>query len=282
MTSMLERAAQWTRYLAYSVAALAVSTTGALAAQPEPWQLGFQKFVTPVGQQLNELHNWLLILIFAIAIFVLVLLAYVCVKFKASNNPTPSKTTHNTLIEVLWTAIPVLILVVVAIPSFKLLYYQDRAVDPDMTVKVIANQWYWRYEYPDQELGFDSVMIPDDEIGEGQIRTLSVDNNMVVPVGAKVQVLVTTEDVMHSFFVPSFGVQVYGTPGRVNETWVEITEPGVYYGQCNQICGLNHAFMPIVVEAMSKDDYAAWLKEAKEEHAMNDAPATKVASALTK
>ncbi|MEQ8586855.1 MAG: cytochrome c oxidase subunit II [Thalassobaculaceae bacterium] len=260
-----------------AVSILAVAAFDASAAQPEPWQLGLQEQVTPVGYDVNELHNILLVIITLISLFVLALLVYVCIRFKRSNNPTPTKTTHNTLLEVAWTGIPALILVVIAFYSFPLLYKQDKAVDPDMTVKVQAHQWYWNYEYPDEEIVFDSYLVPDDQIGPDQVRLLDVDNRMVVPVGKKVQVLVTTYDVMHSFFVPALAVQIYGTPGRVNETWFQVDKPGVYYGQCNQICGIDHSRMPIVVEAMEQEAYDAWLAEAKEQFAMNPG-ATKVAS----
>lgn len=242
----------------------------AWADRPHEWQLGMQESVTPTHDRLDDLHNLLLVIITLIAIFVLALLVYVCLRFRASKNPVPSKTSHNTLLEIVWTGVPVLILVVIAIPSFKLLYFADKAVEPDMTVKVQAHQWYWSYEYPDQQIAFDSNLIPESDLQEGQLRLLDVDNRLVVPVGKKVQVLVTTSDVMHSFFIPSFGVQIYGTPGRINETWFQVEKAGVYYGQCNQICGLNHSFMPIVVQAMEQAEYDAWLAQAKTKFAMDD------------
>lgn len=258
---------------------MAATSTGALADMPKPWQLGFQETVTPVGHQINFLHNILLVVITAISLFVLGLLVYVCVRFKRSANPTPTRTTHNTLLEVAWTGIPALILVFIGLFSFPLLYFQDRTTDPDMTVKVESHQWYWNYSYPDEQITFDSYLIPDEDIQPGQHRLLDVDNRMVVPVGAKVQILVNTYDVMHSFFVPALSVQVYGTPGRTNETWFQIEKAGVYYGQCNQICGIEHSRMPIVVEAMEQADYDAWLAEAKTKFAMNPTtPATKVAA----
>lgn len=270
MDRLLDTAARWARHLSLIVATLVASATVALAAEPQPWQLGFQPAASTSMERIDDLHNLLLVIITAITVFVLGLLVYVCVRFRASANPNPSKTSHNTLIEILWTAIPVAILVVIAVPSFLLLYYTDRAVDPDMTVKVTANQWYWNYEYLDEEIAFDSVMIAEEELQPGQRRLLEVDNRLVVPVGAKVQVLVTTADVMHSFYMPALGVQVYGTPGRTNETWFDVTKAGVYYGQCNQICGIDHSKMPIVVEAMEQEDYEAWLEVARANFAMND------------
>jgi cytochrome c oxidase subunit 2 len=260
-----------------AVAILAVAAFDASAAEPQPWQLGMQEYVTPFGHKLDQLHDILLVIITLISIFVLALLVYVCIRFKRSNNPNPSRTTHHTWLEVAWTGIPALILVFIGLYSFPLLYYGDKAVDPDMTVKVEAHQWYWNYTYPDEEIVFDSYLIPDEDLKEGQKRLLDVDNRLVVPVGAKVQVLVTTYDVMHSFFIPALAVQVYGTPGRINETWFQVEKAGVFYGQCNQICGIDHSRMPIVVEAMEQADYDAWLAKAKEEFAMNPT-ATKVAS----
>lgn len=239
-----------------------------------------QDGVTPTHDHLEWLHNILLVIITLITLFVLALLVYVCVRFRASRNPVPSRTSHNTWLEVAWTGLPVLILVVIAIPSFKLLYFADRAVDPDMTVKIQSHQWYWSYEYPDQQVAFDSNLIPEADLKEGQLRLLDVDNRLVVPVGKKVQILLTSSDVMHSFFIPSFGVQLYTTPGRVNETWFQVEKAGVYYGQCNQICGLNHAYMPIVVEAMEPAAYEAWLVQAKTKFAMDDSVAGRKLAAL--
>lgn len=273
MDRILGLAGSWARRMGWAAAMLAVTATTAMADRPREWQLGMQESVTPTHDRLDDLHNLLLVIITLITLFVLALLVYVCLRFRASRNPVPSKTSHHTWLEVAWTALPVVILVVIAIPSFQLLYFADRAVEPDMTVKVQAHQWYWSYEYPDQEIAFDSNLIPESELKTGQLRLLDVDNRLVVPVGKKVQVLVTTSDVMHSFFLPSFGVQIYGTPGRINETWFQVEKAGVYYGQCNQICGLNHAYMPIVVEAMEPARYDAWLAEAKTKFAMNDGTA---------
>ena len=255
------------------IAGLALPAGAQETRQPQPYQMHLQDPVSPVGVRIGEFHDYLLWIIFAIAIFVLLLLIYVCLKFRASANPNPSRTSHNTLIEILWTAVPVIILVVVAIPSFKNLYYLDRAVDPDMTIKVTGNQWYWSYEYPDQELGFDSYLVEEADLAEGQPRLLTVDNALVVPTGKKIQVLVTSNDVFHSFFVPSAVVQIYAIGGRTNETWMQFDKEGTFYGQCNQICGPRHAYMPIVVKAVSEEEYKAWLGKAKEKFAMSsDAP----------
>ena len=273
MDRILGIAVTWARRIGWAATGLVVTAGMAWADRPREWQLGMQDGVTPTQEKLAWLHDLLLVIITLITIFVLALLVYVCLRFRESRNPVPSKTSHNTLLEIAWTGIPVIILVVIAIPSFQLLYFADRAVEPDMTIKVQAHQWYWSYEYPDEAIVFDSNMVPESELKDGQLRLLDVDNRMVVPVGKKVQVLVTTADVMHSFFMPSFGVQIYGTPGRINETWFQVDKAGVYYGQCNQICGLNHAYMPIVVEALEPAAYDAWLADAKTKFASDDSAA---------
>jgi cytochrome c oxidase subunit II len=243
----------------------------AWAAQPIPWQLGMQPSATPVHEQLAYVHNiYLLPIIFAISLFVLGLLLYVMVRFHHTRNPVPTRTSHNALIEFLWTVIPVLILVVIAIPSFKLMYYMDGVPNADMTIKVTGNQWFWSYEYPDQGgLRFDSNLIEDKDLKPGQTRLLSVDNPLVVPVGATVRVQVTgiPEGVIHSWFIPSFGVQEYAVPGRLNESWFRVEQPGTYYGECNQICGVNHSRMPIEVKAVEKPAFDKWLGEAKKKFA---------------
>lgn len=248
---------------------LGIALAGAaFAAEPHPWQLGMQQPASIVKDSLHSFHDLLLWIITLITIFVSLLLIYTMVRFRASANPTPTRTSHNTLLEVAWTAIPVLILVVIAIPSFKLLYLGDRTPNPEMTIKVIGHQWYWSYEYPDHdELKFDSYMIPEEDIKEGQRRLLEVDNRVVVPANTNVRLLVAGSDVIHSFFIPSLGVQIYSMPGRLNEAWVNVDRPGVYYGQCNQICGVNHAYMPIAVEALSKEDFARWVEDAKKKFA---------------
>ena len=239
------------------------------AAQPEPWQIGLQPAAGSIAEKATSLHNLLLVIITAISVFVLALLVYVCFRFRAKSNPVPSKTSHNTVIEILWTVVPVLILVVIAVPSFRLLYYMDQTKDTEMVIKVTGNQWYWNYEYPDEQIGFDSYMIDETDLAEDEIRLLSVDNEMIVPAGTRIKLLVTGNDVMHSFFVPSLAVQIYSIAGRVNEAWIDVpNEPKTYYGQCNQICGVNHAYMPIVVKALPQDEYDAWLASAKEEYAL--------------
>ena len=257
------------------IGGLAVGGMAALPAAgwawgPENWQLGMQPPVTPVQEAINSLHNQLLIIIFAISAFVLGLLLYVMVRFRASRNPVPSRTAHNTVIEVLWTVVPVLILVIIAIPSFRLMYFMDRSENAEMTVRVVGHQWFWTYSYPEQDdLTFTSNLIPAGDLRPDQKRLLEVDNPLVVPVDTNIRVLVSGIDVMHSWFVPAFGIQFYAMPGRTNETWMRVQHPGVYYGQCNQICGINHAFMPIKVVAVPKPDYERWLVEAKQKFASN-------------
>ena len=244
----------------------------ALAQYVEPYQLGFQEPASPVAERLDEFHNMLLYLITFIVIFVFCLLAYVLIRFNAKANPTPSTTTHNTPLEITWTLIPTLILFAMAFPSLKLLYYMDRIEEPDMTLKVTGYQWYWGYEYPDHDdLSFLSYMIPDEEIdtSKGQIRNLSTDNVVVLPIDTNIQILITAgaTDVIHAFAVPAFGIKTDAVPGRLNETWVRITKPGTYYGQCSELCGAKHAFMPIEIKAVTKEEFEAWLVKAKEEHA---------------
>jgi cytochrome c oxidase subunit II len=241
------------------------------AAEPRPWQLGMQPPATVVEESLSAFHDALLIIIALITAFVLGLLAYVVMRFNHQRNPTPSRTTHNTVIEMLWTVVPVLILVIIAVPSFKLMYYMDRVPNPEMTIKVTGHQWYWSYEYPDQDgLSFDSNIIPDAELKPGQKRLLDVDNPLVVPANTTIRVQVTATDVIHSWFMPSFGVQQYAIIGRLNESWMKIEHEGTYYGQCNQICGVNHAFMPIKVVAVAKDAFPRWVEDAKKKFAHHD------------
>ncbi len=245
-----------------------VSAGSAVAAEPKPWQIGLQPAASPVMERIHDFHNLLLVIITLITLFVLALMVYVIVRFNEKSNPVPSKTTHHSVLEVIWTAVPVLILVAIAVPSFKLLYFMDRTQDAEMTLKVIGHQWYWSYEYPDHgNFTFDSNLVPEDELEEGQKRLLAVDNKVVLPVDTNVRLLLGSEDVMHNWAVPAFGVKLDTVPGRTNETWVRITGEGTYYGQCSELCGVNHGFMPIMVEAVSKDAFKAWVAKAKVEFA---------------
>ena len=247
---------------------LAVGSGEAGAAQPEPWQLGFQPAASPVMAQLDSLHDLLLWIITLVSIFVLGHLVYACLRFRASRSASPSRRTHHTLLEIAWTALPVLILVVIAIPSFKLLYFMDRVQEPEMTIKAVGHQWYWSYEYPDDgEFTFDAYLVADEDLQEGQPRLLATDNAVVLPVETDIRVLITATDVLHAWAVPAFGVKTDAVPGRVNETWVRIEEPGMYYGQCSELCGDFHGFMPIMVRAVSKEEFEAWTQQAQEQFA---------------
>ena len=242
----------------------------AYASEPKPWQMDLQEPAGIIATKATDLHNFLLVVITLISIFVLGLLVYVCIKFRERPNVKPSKTSHHTLIEIIWTVVPVLILVVIAVPSFKLLYLTEADKPVDMVLKVSGAQWYWNYEYPDEEVVFDSYIIAEEDLKDNQKRMLDVDNPLVVPEGTRIKFLVTGNDVMHSFFVPSLALQVYSIAGRVNEIWTEIPMgKKKYYGQCNQICGVNHAYMPIVIQALPKNEYKEWLKEAKVKFAKN-------------
>ncbi|MEZ5877803.1 MAG: cytochrome c oxidase subunit II [Tepidamorphaceae bacterium] len=245
----------------------------AQAAQPQPWEMTLQPAASPVMESIHSFHTFILVIITVITLFVLALLIYVMVRFNERSNPEPSKTSHNTLIEVVWTVVPILVLLVIAVPSFRLLFLELDIPKPDMTIKATGYQWYWSYEYPDHdELAFDSLMLQDDELKDGQPRLLSVDNEVVVPVGKNVKVLVTAADVIHNWAMPAFGVKIDAIPGRLNETWFRADKPGVYHGQCSELCGKDHAFMPIVVRAVSEEEFAAWLEKAKEQFASSPAP----------
>ncbi len=239
-------------------------TSSALANQPFDWQLGFQKAASESMRDIVNFHNNLLLpIIIAISVFVLFLMVYACIRFRASANPIPSKRTHNVAVEVLWTLIPCLILIVMAVPSFKILYSQDSIPKADVTVKAIGYQWYWGYEYPDQNIYFDSYMIEDKDLKENQPRLLAVDNELVVPVNKVIKVMITANDVLHAWALPSFGVKRDAVPGRINETWFKAEKVGTYYGQCSELCGIKHAFMPIEVRVVTDEEYEEWLLEAK-------------------
>ena len=260
--------------LAAVSAAMMVLAAGGVAwaamGQPSPWQLGLQQAATPVMESIIWFHDFLLYLITAITVFVLVLLLIVIFRFNARANPVPTKTTHNTLLEVAWTLIPVVILTVIAVPSFKLLFLQTTIPPADLTVKATGKQWYWSYGYPDSKFEFDSIMLQDKDRRPDQPRLLAVDNEMVVPVNKVVRVQVIGADVIHAFAVPSFGIKIDAVPGRLNETWFKATREGMYYGQCSELCGKDHAYMPIAVRVVNDKEYAAWLDQAKKKYAGHD------------
>ena len=236
----------------------------ALANQPKEWQLGFQNPASGGMRDIVNFHNNLLLpIIIAITVFVLFLMLYACVRFRASANPNPSKRTHNVTVEILWTLIPCLILIVMAVPSFKILYKQDTIPKSDITIKAVGYQWYWGYEYPDENIIFDSYMIEEKDLRADQPRLLTVDNEVIVPVNKVVKVLITANDVLHAWALPSFGVKRDAVPGRINETWFKAEKEGTYYGQCSELCGIKHAFMPITVKVVSEEDYQEWLSEAR-------------------
>jgi cytochrome c oxidase subunit 2 len=244
------------------------SATEVLANQPKNWQLSFQDAASQSMREIVNFHDKLLLpIIIAISAFVLFLLVYACIRFSASRNPNPSKRTHNVAVEVLWTLIPCLILIVMAVPSFKILYKQDAIPKADVTVKAIGYQWYWGYEYPDENIIFESYMVADKDLKENQPRLLAVDNEVVVPVNKVIKVLITANDVLHAWALPSFGVKRDAVPGRINETWFKAEKVGTYYGQCSELCGIKHAFMPITVRVVSEEDYQEWLMGAKEKFA---------------
>ena len=243
----------------------------ALGKQATDWQLSFQNPATDLMGSVVGLHNIILIVMTLVTLFVLFLLFYVSFRFSAKRNPIPSTTTHNTVVEVLWTAIPIVILVVLAIPSFKLLYQQEKSENYDMTVKVIGHQWYWEYEYPDHgDFYFESYMVQDADLQEGDLRLLTVDNPLVIPANKNIQILITAGDVLHSWAVPSMGLKTDAVPGRLNETWVNVKEPGIYRGQCSEICGTGHGFMPVVVKVLPESEFIAWANEAKNNYAINE------------
>lgn len=246
-------------------AALVAGGEAAWAAfgQATPWQLGLQDAATPIMEAINAFHNYVLVWITAIAVFVLVLLVTVIVRFNARANPTPSRVTHNTLLEVAWTVVPIMILVAIGVPSFKLLFDELTIPPTDLTIKATGKQWYWTYTYPDNgKFEFDSLMLQDKDRKADQPRLLAVDNEVVVPVNKVVRVQTIGADVIHSFAVPSFGIRIDAIPGRLNETWFKATREGIYYGQCSELCGRDHAFMPIEVRVVSEQAFKEWVDAA--------------------
>jgi cytochrome c oxidase subunit 2 len=245
--------------------------------QPAPWQLGFQPAASPIMEQITSFHTYVTIIITLIALFVLGLLVYVMSRFNEQRNPDPSRTTHNTALEIAWTIVPVLILVAIAIPSFRLLFAQYDVPKADLTITATGSQWYWTYEYPDHGITFDSIMVQDADLKEGQPRLLTVDREVVVPVGKNVVVGVKSNDVIHDWAMPAFGVKLDAVPGRLQTTWFRAEREGIYYGQCSELCGRNHAFMPIAVRVVSEADFADWLAKAKASAARDDATAVAAA-----
>lgn len=236
--------------------------------EPFPWQIGFQEAATPLMEQLNDFHHLLMIFCTSIVLFVFLLIVYVLFRYNAQKNPIPAKFSHNITIEIIWTVVPVIILCIIAVPSFRILKFAEEIPRSDMTIKVVGSQWYWTYSYPDHgNFEFDSNLINDKDLLPGQKRLLEVDNRIVIPENTTVKFLVTASDVLHSFAIPSFGIKIDAIPGRVNETWVRVTKKGVYYGQCSELCGTNHGFMPITVEVVSKQDFDSWIIRSKEKFA---------------
>jgi cytochrome c oxidase subunit 2 len=256
------------------VAAAPIVLCGAAYAkegQPAPWQLGFQPAASPIMEQITSFHTYVTIIITVIGLFVLGLLIYVMSRFNERRNPDPSRTTHNTTLEVAWTIVPVLILVAIAIPSFRLLFAQYDIPKPDLTITATGSQWYWTYEYPDHGITFDSIMVQEADLKEGQPRLLTVDREVVVPVGKNVVVGVKSNDVIHDWAMPAFGVKLDAVPGRLQTTWFRAEREGIYYGQCSELCGRNHAFMPIEVRVVSQAEFDDWLAKTKAAAALDSA-----------
>lgn len=239
------------------------------ADQPTPWAIGFQPAASPTMERITQLSTLLNVVIIAIMVVVTALLGWCIWRYNARRNPVPAQFSHNTVLEIAWTAIPALILLVIALPSFRLLYFMDRTQDAEMTLKVTGHQWYWSYDYPDQGLQFDAFMVADDELKPGQPRLLTTDREVVLPVGVPIRVLVTADDVIHSWAVPALGVKTDTVPGRLNETWIRIDRPGTYYGQCSELCGVNHGFMPIMIKAVEKEQFHAWAEDTRIRFAQN-------------
>lgn len=251
-----------------------MASTGEALAGPKPWEMDLQPAVTPVMTDIEDFHRLLLYIITAICIFVLVLLLWILIRYNRRANPVPSKMTHHTLLEIAWTLVPVIILVFIAIPSFRLLYFEMDIPKPDLTVKAIGKQWFWTYAYPASKIQFDSLMLSDADAAKvGEPRLLGVDNPIVVPVNKVVQIETTGADVIHSWAVPAFGVKMDAIPGRLNHTWFKATKEGTYYGECSELCGARHAFMPIEVKVVSEPDFQKWLAGAKQKFAAGDPPA---------
>jgi cytochrome c oxidase subunit 2 len=254
------------RKIAFAASAFFAASGSALAGegQPSPWQMGFQKAATPIMEQITAFHDYVNVIIVLIALFVLALLVYVMVRFNERRQPQSTRTTHNTALEVIWTVVPVVILVAIAIPSFRLLYAQYDFPKADLTITATGNQWFWSYEYPDTEgVSFDSYPKADKDLGPDEPRLLTTDTAVVVPVDKTVRLIITANDVIHAWTIPAFGMKIDAIPGRLNEDWFRATKEGVFYGECSELCGKDHSFMPIMVRVVSQADYDAWLAKAK-------------------
>jgi cytochrome c oxidase subunit 2 len=255
------------------IAAGVAASPSALAAGPRPWQMNFQDAATPVMEDIVSFHNLLLVIETLIVLFVLGLMLVIIVKFNSKANPVPSKTTHHTLLEVIWTVVPIAVLMVITVPSIKLLFFMDKAKNPEMSLKITGHQWYWSYEYPDNGgFEFDSNIVAEEDLKDGQIRLLAVDERVVLPVNTEIRLLMTSDDVIHNWALPSFGVKMDTVPGRINESWIKVTRTGTFYGQCSELCGVNHGFMPIRVDVVSKAEFAKWAAESKVRHARIQVP----------
>ena len=252
---------------------LLLAAKASWAVAPVPWGIGFQNGVTPIMDRIETLAGAINLVIACVVLFVCGLLGWVIWRFNETANPTPSTRTHNTRLEVAWTLLPALILLAIAVPSFSLLYFMELARPADMTIKVTGHQWYWSYEYPDQgAMKFDALMVADESLKPGQPRLLTADNPVVLPVGLTIRIQITSDDVIHSWSIPAFGVKTDAMPGRLNEAWVEIDKPGLYYGQCSQLCGVNHGFMPITIRAVPPEEFKAWAAEARNRFARQSTP----------
>ena len=263
----------WAGLAALAAALVAPNAVAQVFGGPKPGEIGFLPPVTENADDIIWLHNWILLPVtIGISLLVLALIAYIVWRFNENANPVPSRRTHNGLLEFAWTVAPALVLVVIAVPSFRLLAQQLIIPAPDLTLKVTASQWHWNYGYPKSEGGFsfDSLIVEDKDLKPGQPRLITADHEMVVPIGKVIEVDVTSQDVIHSFSVPSFGIKIDAIPGRLNKTWFKADHEGMFYGQCSNICGIDHAFMPINVRVVSQSDYEAWLVEAKKQFASSD------------
>jgi len=237
---------------------------------PHHLQMGFQEPATPVAEMVNAFHNFVMFFVIIIPLFVFILMGFTCWRFHETRNPVPSTTTHHYVLEFIWTFIPVVILVIIGFPSVKLIQFMDKVDEPELTLKVVGSQWYWNYEIPEIGVSFESRMVPSEEIGKDQIRLLEVDEPLLLPTNTKIRVLVTASDVLHSWAIPAFAFKKDGTPGRISESWIDIQREGVFYGQCSELCGMDHGFMPIKIYAVSKKNFLQWAEESEDDPNVTD------------